>query len=82
MRQRRTDISTHTILENCPPPLDTLIMFSYLYKVFIGLACMALGGLLILFHLIEYGEINFDLLGHETYGIVLIVIGYLIMLKR
>lgn len=51
------------------------------YRKLIGALLIIGGGALVLEHLFNFGGFDLELLGHEVYGIVMIVIGYLVCLK-
>jgi hypothetical protein len=51
------------------------------YKKLIGALLIIGGGALMLEHLFNFGGFDIEILGHEFYGIVMIVIGYLLCMK-
>lgn len=53
------------------------------YKSLSALVLIAGGAVLLLEHIARYGMTEFgDVLGHETYGLVMIIAGFLLVLKR
>ena len=53
------------------------------YKSLLALVLIAGGAILLLEHIARYGMTEFgDILGHETYGIIMIIVGFLLVLKR
>lgn len=52
------------------------------YKKLIGGFFILGGGFLLLEHLFVFGGFDLEILGHEWYGFVLIIIGILLNLKR
>ena len=53
------------------------------YRSLGALVLIAGGAVLLLEHIARYGMTELgDLLGHETYGIIMIVAGFLLVLKR
>ena len=51
------------------------------YKKLVGGLLILGGGFLLLEHLFNFGGFDIEILGHEFYGIAMIVIGYLLCMK-
>lgn len=51
------------------------------YKKIVGALLIIGGSSLLLEHLFNFGGFDIEILGHEFYGIVMIVIGYLLCIK-
>ena len=51
------------------------------YKKIVGGLLIVGGGFLMLEHLFNFDGFDIEILGHEFYGIVMIIIGYLLCLK-
>ena len=51
------------------------------YRKLIGALLITGGGALMLEHLFQFDGFDVELLGHEFFGLVMIVIGYLLCLK-
>jgi len=53
------------------------------YKSLSALVLVAGGAVLLLEHIARYGMTEFgDIMGHETYGIIMIIAGFLLVAKR
>lgn len=51
------------------------------YKKIIGAMLILGGGFLMLEHLFNFGGFDIEILGHEFFGIVMIIAGYLLCMK-
>ena len=51
------------------------------YRKLVGALLIIGGGALMIEHLFNFGGFDIEILGHEFFGIVMIVIGYLLCLK-
>ena len=51
------------------------------YKKIVGAMLILGGGFLLLEHLFNFGGFDIEILGHEFYGVAMIVIGYLLCMK-
>jgi len=54
----------------------------YGYRSALGFFLMGGGFMLMMHHFIFYGEINFDIIGHETYAIISIIVGFLLCFRK